>query len=87
MRDALIHAGSIAFGGDIAIAEGALQAAGLVHVKLVKSGPCTQHGNLTRYIVEVSGEHDGDTANAWMDRVEETLKERLDVGLIHRCVG
>ena len=70
MPDALIRAGSIAFGCDLAIAPEALREAGLDRTRFVVSRPCTEHNPLMRHIVEITGEHDASTSKAWMDRVE-----------------
>jgi len=85
-RDYLIHAGSIAFAVDLGTAEEALsRREGLQDVHLVRSGPCQEYPQLTRYIVEVHGEIDASRGNDWMDRVAEALSDR--VGQVHRCVG
>jgi hypothetical protein len=57
----------------------------LQDVHFVRSGPCTEYPNLTRYVVEVHNEFDPARAKHWMDRVVEALTGQ--VGALHRCMG
>ena len=65
------HAGSIAFGCDMQFAREALDDSGLERVMLSPSGPRGEHPNLTCYVAEVAGEHDGSTA-----QVDEQSNDR-----------
>lgn len=86
MPDHVIHAGSIAFSEAPEVAEAALsRREGLQDVHFIRSGPCTEYPALTRYVVEVHGEHDARRAQEWMDRLEEALAGH--VGHLHRCQG
>ena len=85
-HDYLLLAGSVAFGCAVGDAEIALsRREGLQDVHFVRSGPCTEFPNLTRYVIEVHSESDPAQAKHWMDHVMQALTGH--VGALHRCMG
>lgn len=89
MVDPMIHPGSIAF--LLAFhdqAEEKLDSTfGKGKINLVLSGACTEHPQLTRFIVEVHDEADAMGAGArWLSDVRDSLRDVVG-GPIHVCSG
>lgn len=85
----MIHPGSVAFLEAFAARVSAAldETYGAGKIVLARSGACHEYPALTRYVVEVHGEHDAIMAGPeWLTRVDDVIRPIVG-GPIHYCAG